>query len=54
MIDVAGVIGAVVGGGRGAAGAVYECRRCGTTLAADEECCPYCGPTDVVTFELAG
>jgi rubrerythrin len=54
MIDVAGVIGAVVGAGRGAAGPVYECRRCGTTLTAGEERCPYCGPTDVVTFELTG
>ena len=32
---------------------VYECRACGTTLAPGEECCPYCGPTDVVRFDLA-
>ena len=31
---------------------VYECRECGTTLASREESCPYCGPTDVVRFEL--
>jgi rubrerythrin len=31
---------------------VYECRSCGTTLASREESCPYCGPTDVVRFEL--
>jgi rubrerythrin len=33
---------------------VYECRTCGTTLESAEETCPYCGPTDVVEFDLRG
>jgi len=31
---------------------IYECRECGTDLASPEECCPYCGPTEVARFEL--
>jgi rubrerythrin len=41
---------AMIGGG---VREIYECRSCGTTLASCEESCPYCGPTDVVRFELA-
>lgn len=31
---------------------IYECRRCGTTLDYETDTCPYCGPTDVVRFEI--
>jgi len=31
---------------------VYECRRCGTTLDTDGADCPYCGPTDVATYDI--
>jgi rubrerythrin len=37
---------------RGGLREIYECRSCGTTLASREASCPYCGPTDVVRFEL--
>ncbi|WP_255151631.1 zinc-ribbon domain-containing protein [Halorarius halobius] len=33
---------------------VYECRDCGATLEAGATVCPYCGPTDVVEFDLQG
>lgn len=33
-------------------GIVYECRSCGATLDAGESVCPYCGPTDVVEYDL--
>jgi len=32
---------------------VYECRRCGTTVDAHDEECPYCGPTDIVEYEIS-
>lgn len=32
---------------------VYECRNCGATLFRATDACPYCGPTEVVTFEVA-
>ncbi len=32
---------------------VYECRNCGTTIRSPGQECPYCGPTDVVTYELS-
>ncbi len=31
---------------------VYECRHCGSTLLKRTDSCPYCGPTEVVAFEL--
>ncbi len=31
---------------------VYECRYCGTTLDSQTDSCPYCGPTEVVEYEL--
>ena len=31
---------------------VYECRTCGTTVDSAAGVCPYCGPTDVVEFDL--
>ena len=31
---------------------VVECRRCGTSLDSTDEDCPYCGPTNVVTYEI--
>ncbi|WP_267905104.1 hypothetical protein [Halorussus halophilus] len=31
---------------------VYECRRCGTTVDAQSEECPYCGPADIVEYEI--
>ncbi|WP_276248400.1 hypothetical protein [Haladaptatus sp. YSMS36] len=31
---------------------VYECRHCGMTLDHGDSRCPYCGPTEVVTFEF--
>jgi rubrerythrin len=34
-------------------GPVHECRDCGTTLSDPDESCPYCGPTDVVTFDCS-
>jgi rubrerythrin len=33
---------------------VYECRHCGATLLGPTAVCPYCGPTDVVTFDIEG
>jgi rubrerythrin len=32
--------------------AVYECRRCGTTLGADVTECPTCGTGEVVRYEI--
>jgi rubrerythrin len=31
---------------------LYECRSCGTALDENGVECPYCGPTDVVRFDL--
>jgi len=31
---------------------VYECRYCGTTIDSQTDSCPYCGPTEVVEYEL--
>ncbi len=31
---------------------VYECRHCGTTIDSQTDPCPYCGPTEVVEYEL--
>lgn len=31
---------------------VYECRNCGATLRNGMDACPYCGPTDVVAFDV--
>lgn len=31
---------------------VRECRRCGTTLAADDEHCPVCGAEDTAEYEI--
>lgn len=31
---------------------IFECRKCGTTLNGKHATCPYCGPTDVVCYEL--
>lgn len=30
----------------------FECRTCGTTLEGENSACPYCGPTDVVCYDL--
>ncbi|ELY44533.1 hypothetical protein C495_11549 [Natronorubrum sulfidifaciens JCM 14089] len=30
----------------------YECRRCGTTLTADDTTCPVCGSDEVATIPL--
>jgi rubrerythrin len=32
---------------------VHECRRCGATLESPDDHCPYCGRTDVATFDLS-
>jgi rubrerythrin len=32
---------------------VYECRYCRTTIDSQTDSCPYCGPTEVVEYELA-
>jgi len=32
---------------------VYECRRCGATVDGYDEECPYCGPTDIVEYEIS-
>ncbi len=31
---------------------VHECRRCGTSLSADEDMCPECGSTESAQFEI--
>ncbi len=31
---------------------VYECRHCGTTIDSKTDPCPYCGPTEIVEYEL--
>lgn len=31
---------------------VHECRVCGTTLESGSARCEYCGPTDVVRYEI--
>jgi rubrerythrin len=33
---------------------LYECRHCGATLLKRTDPCPYCGPTEVVAFDLEG
>lgn len=45
------LVTALVGGGEPRV-RVYECRNCGATLLRDTDACPYCGPTEVATFEL--
>jgi rubrerythrin len=32
---------------------VYECRNCGTTLMSDQQRCPTCGSTEIVTFDVS-
>jgi DNA-directed RNA polymerase subunit RPC12/RpoP len=35
---------------------IYECRNCGASLnplEVEDEHCRYCGPTDVVRYEIA-
>lgn len=34
------------------AAVVFECRRCGATLGAESDTCPYCGPSDVVRYVI--
>jgi ribosomal protein L37E len=48
-MKLSGLAATVVGKG---SRAVHECRRCGSTLRSTEDACSYCGPTDVVTYEL--
>lgn len=48
-MDVTGLAATVFGGGTRV---IYECRRCGTNLGSAAAACQYCGPTDVVRFEL--
>lgn len=31
---------------------IYECRSCGTTVGGQDAACPYCGPTDVVCYDV--
>ena len=31
---------------------VRECRRCGTTLNADQHACPACGSTGIAEYDL--
>lgn len=31
---------------------LYECRTCGTTVDSELADCPYCGPTDVVRYDI--
>lgn len=32
--------------------AIYECRRCGTTVDHDTDCCPVCGVAEIARYEL--
>lgn len=32
---------------------IFECRRCGTTLEAISEDCPYCEVDDIVRYEIS-
>jgi rubrerythrin len=36
----------------GDGGAVYECRRCGTTLESDADTCPQCGKSDIAAYDI--
>ena len=29
-----------------------ECRRCGTTVASETECCPSCGHTEIAVYDI--
>jgi len=31
---------------------IYECRHCGTTVDSQTDSCPYCGPTEIIEYEL--
>ena len=31
---------------------IYECDRCGTSVAGPNDACPYCEDSRIVTFEL--
>ncbi|WP_189319077.1 zinc ribbon domain-containing protein [Halolamina pelagica] len=33
--------------------AMWECRRCGETLAADTEVCPNCGTSDIACYRFS-
>lgn len=51
MVVMRNVLRALLGG-RDRRIVVYECRRCGTTVDAEEDPCPYCGPTDIMVYEI--
>lgn len=38
--------------GESAVTVIHECRRCGTTVDRAASTCPYCGPTDIVTYYI--
>lgn len=42
----------VVASGHDESTVIRECKRCGTTLEVENETCPYCGPTEVVRYEI--
>jgi rubrerythrin len=50
-MELTELVTALVGGGEPRT-RVYECRHCGATLVRESDECPYCGPTEVATFEL--
>jgi len=37
---------------RGRDRAIYECRRCGTTVDRDTDCCPLCGVAAIARYEV--
>jgi len=49
MVDLPGVLGTVFGD---RPVTVRECRRCGTTAAADEDACPNCGAGEIAEYRL--
>jgi len=32
---------------------VSECRHCGTTVSDETASCPYCGPAEIVTYDIS-
>jgi len=32
---------------------VCECRHCGTTVSDETAACPYCGPVEIVTYDVS-
>jgi len=39
--------------GRRCSNLLFECRRCGTTVASEQRACPECGSDSIATYEIS-